>query len=109
MADQWNQLLGETFAQAAGRGNNGWRVGTRSSLPRQHATEHSLPHVVARRRLATRGPDSIFAVISHRSQTLWDFFLPRCEFRRSETAFLVFLCRWRSGCGACWHFTLREI
>ena len=60
VADQGSQLLGEAFADAAGCLGNVRCVGTRSSLPRQHAPEHPRPPVVTRHRLNTSGRDSIF-------------------------------------------------
>jgi len=52
--NQWSQLFGEAFAQAAAPCGNGWGVGVRANLPRQHAPEHP-PHVVTRHGLNTSG------------------------------------------------------
>jgi hypothetical protein len=45
IADERRQMLGEVFQQPTSRRGNGWRIGLRSSLPRQQSPKRRFQRV----------------------------------------------------------------
>jgi hypothetical protein len=58
IADERRQMLGEVFAQPTSRCGKGWRVGLRSSLPRQQSPQRRFQRVPNRHQYLIKLDDS---------------------------------------------------